>query len=283
MRLLVEELSADQIAEVERRMRPGTLSERGFLTPRERLVTVIASDEKACAERGIRPEQIADRLETLVGRATRRVSLALAMGGDDTESMIEGFLHDDGEGVSLEGFRLTGLQWRGGQDCPFSHECEFSRYSSADYTLIHLGSGRSINFPGLIFHLIRDHHFFEGKVPGRLDPIRAIDALELQPGIDYAPVYATETRWRPSSSTTQTYEEALRDPGRRLFHAEDARDVFDLAPGVRILWNGEMCIAAADCEHVVGSPLVIGGVTWPAQRLYSGTVTYVVEDETYVV
>lgn len=116
-------------------------------------------------------------------------------------------------------------------------------------------------------------------------PSARSSALDLQPGTDYAPVYATETRWRPSSSTTETYDEALRNRsfGGRLFHPEEAREVVDLAPGVRILRNGEMCIAAADREHVIDSPRVIRGVTWPAMRLYRGTCMYVVGDNTYVV
>ena len=281
----LQELSANQIAEIERRMRPGASSQGGFLANREQLAKVIARDEEACAKRGISPEQIADRLETLVGRADRRVSLALAIGDQDARSMIDGFMNDEGEGVSIEGFRITGHHFRGLQECPFSDECERSPYACANYTLIQLQSSRAITFPGLIFHLIRDHHFFEGDVPYRLDPGRAIDALELRPGIDYAPIYATETCWRPSSFTSNTYEKAIQHPVFRsqLFDPEDARNVFDLAPGVRILWNGEMCIASADREHVVDAPLVIAGVTWPAMRLYKGTTIYVVEDDTYVV
>lgn len=35
-------------------------------------------------------------------------------------------------------------------------------------------------FPGLIVHLVRDHHFFEGKgTPYRLEPTTAARVLEL--------------------------------------------------------------------------------------------------------
>lgn len=56
------------------------------------------------------------------------------------------------------------------------------RYSDIDFLLINRGTGDYLAGPGLITHLIRDHHFFEGPgSPYRVDPTTAVRVLRLLP------------------------------------------------------------------------------------------------------
>jgi hypothetical protein len=59
-----EELSGGfSIAKMEKRMRPGALSEQGFLGPTESLEAVMAQDDQTLGELGVAQEEIAGALE----------------------------------------------------------------------------------------------------------------------------------------------------------------------------------------------------------------------------
>ena len=54
------------------------------------------------------------------------------------------------------------------------------RYADRDFLLIHRRTGDWVKGPGLIVHLIRDHHFFEGtRSPYRVDPHQVAQTLGL--------------------------------------------------------------------------------------------------------
>lgn len=54
------------------------------------------------------------------------------------------------------------------------------RYSDLDFLVINRGTGEYMQGPGLVVHLIRDHHFFEGTgSPYRVDPETAARVLGL--------------------------------------------------------------------------------------------------------
>lgn len=54
------------------------------------------------------------------------------------------------------------------------------RWSDMDFLLLNRTTGEFITCPGLIVHLVREHHFFEGsKSPYRVDPIRLAAIISL--------------------------------------------------------------------------------------------------------
>lgn len=283
MPLLIGDLSAERIAHIEHRMLPGQSSGIGFLTQGERLADIIARDETTCAVRGISPRQIADRLETLVGRAKRRVLLALRRGERGDE--VEGFMNGRGGGVLLEGFRITGIQYRGLQACPFEDTtgatCEPFIYSASNYCIEHVDTKRQIRFPGLIIHLAREHHFFEGSVTYRLEPSDAIDVLGLERDVDYAPKYATEAIWHGVMATGDPYEKVKKNSVVDV-SIDDAREVVEVVPGIRIYVKESRCVLIAEREHLMEEPLLIDGTTWPAERFRPGTCVYARGKERYV-
>jgi hypothetical protein len=53
-------------------------------------------------------------------------------------------------------------------------------YSSLDWQLENLGTGQRLEGPGLIVHLMHDHHFCEGpQSPYRVDPVALAGLLGL--------------------------------------------------------------------------------------------------------
>lgn len=283
MPILVGDLSPERIAQIEHRMLPGQSSRIGFLTQGERLADIIARDEKTCADRGITPRQIADRLETLVGRAKRRVGLALRRRERGDE--VDGFMNGRGGGVLLEGFRITGIHYRGLQDCPFEETrgatCEPFIYSAGNYSIEHVDTKREIRFPGLIIHLAREHHFFEGSVTYRLEPSEAIDVLGLERDVDYTPKYATQTIWHGVMATGDPYEKVKK---RSVIDVsiDDARQVVEVVPGIRIYVKESRCVLIAEREYLLEEPLLVDGTAWPAERFRPGTCVYARGEERYV-
>ena len=76
MAILLSDLSLARVEAIEARMRPGVFSQIGFLDAHERLLDVIRHDEIACQKLGISPEQIGDRIESIVGKGYRLADLA---------------------------------------------------------------------------------------------------------------------------------------------------------------------------------------------------------------
>jgi hypothetical protein len=70
----------------------------------------------------------------------------------------------------------------GMQHCPWAviGDCSDSvKHASIDWTITS-SSGAQLSGPGLISHLIRSHHFFEGRsVRYRVEPIELAQLLDL--------------------------------------------------------------------------------------------------------
>jgi len=157
------------IAELEARMRPGAFSRAGFLGPSEKLLEVLAADDLAMKQSGQTFEAVAAALELLISAAAASPSRETDVGG-------------------RHHVRVT--QYLGFQICPWSldphhAQCAMGEargltYSSLDWHLQNLRTGREMDGPGLIVHLMFDHHFCEGQEsPNRVDPIALIQLLEL--------------------------------------------------------------------------------------------------------
>lgn len=153
--------------ELEKRMRPGALSELGFLGEHEQLDQVIAHDARVLHELNTTYEKLAERLEDL---------LYLAFRSDEKVSQFEHFL-------------VTVTQYMGFQLCPWTlnihhGQCRAGkgvRFASLDWQIQNLRTNQVMSGPGLIVHLIREHHFFEGlDSPYRVDPYQLACLLELR-------------------------------------------------------------------------------------------------------
>ena len=174
--------------ELERRMRPSYLSGGGFLGPIESLESVIIEDAKALDSVGISHKLVADALETVLSSMqeqywrhefNRRTDYPMLTTPRRIPDFSLGKLPSIDKGYlvgELQGFIV---QWRGFQECPW--ECDVEpRWWSFDFLLLNRRTGEFITGPGMIVHLIREHHFFEGmESPYRTDPIRAIRVLGL--------------------------------------------------------------------------------------------------------
>ncbi len=76
------------------------------------------------------------------------------------------------------GLQVFFAQYRGLQDCPWN--CDYDRWAYFDFLILNRRSGAYVTGPGLIVHLIREHHFFEGlESPYRVEPAQAIQVLGL--------------------------------------------------------------------------------------------------------
>jgi len=152
-------------AELEGRMRPGAFSRSGFLGPDERLADVTAADARTLDALNLDDARIAAALEGLIDAAERSPQHRASVG--PLQCHIE--VH--------QGFQI----------CPWadlqSGRCSAgggARHASADWSITNTATGDTMRGPGLIVHLIRDHHFFEGaKSPNRVDPARLAALLGL--------------------------------------------------------------------------------------------------------
>ena len=191
--LFIEQLSPKEIARIETRMRPMAFSWEGFLDHTQTLASVITSDSATIQKLGITHKQIGDRLESLMGQATRQVEFIAHFPYDNNSEVEE-------EQETIEEVFLVAVErWMGLQFCPFFYEEVKDEESigtrvyccgstSQDCTIYNKRQKRSVTFSGLMPHLVRDHHFFEGNTSYRLNPEWVIHVLEIKPGVDYTPV-----------------------------------------------------------------------------------------------
>ena len=164
--LFIEDLTSEQIQVIEARMRPRQFSEAGFLGRKQNLRDVVYEDAETIRKLGVNYNQIADKIDYLTDYTA------------------------DGCGRVVDDiFKVSVIFSAGIQECPFFYEEEPTEIGTRVYTcgrasniffVKNIRSGESIGFSELMPHLIRDHHFFEGETPYRLDPERAVRILELR-------------------------------------------------------------------------------------------------------
>jgi len=156
--------------ELEKIMRPGQLSECGFLGHHESLADILEIDNKTVKKLGISHKIIADKLEYLVKAAVK-------IDRSRSPSLRNSMLIEK-HGILVDGKYLVRIIiYFGDQECPW-----YDGHSSfMDVTIINKKTKQKIFFPELIIHLIRKHRFYEGKgTKYRLDPEKAVRVLDLQ-------------------------------------------------------------------------------------------------------
>ena len=131
--------------EKEKGFYPGELSQTGFLAASENINDVVLRDRAICERHGVTPREIGEAVENVL------------------------------EGRQAEKFEVTTKVWRGIQKCPFDKK--YDKYGSMDFTITNKATGNSFNGPGLIVHLLKEHDFFEGNTPYRVEPEAAIQVL----------------------------------------------------------------------------------------------------------
>ncbi|MFB0543825.1 MAG: hypothetical protein ACETVR_03490 [Candidatus Bathyarchaeia archaeon] len=183
-----------EVKKLEFRMRPGRWSEKGFLGSHEKLMDVIRDDTATLKRLGVTHDQIADKIEELLKAGIEWDSagaLKLLKVLEELEKGREGCrvrrlsLHDIP--VIIGHFNVKVKRYRGHQRCPWAkdqdHRCTVGsgpKYGNTDFVITNNRTGEALRGPGLIVHLIRDHHFFEGRQsPYRVDPEKAARVLEL--------------------------------------------------------------------------------------------------------
>lgn len=140
------------IARDQRKWFPCGSSTGGFLGWGESLTAVIADDAATLEQLGHTHREIGGTLRAILGYP----------GG-------------------AENFSVATRRWRGFQDCPFAH-CPAPMWiiphAHEDFTLVNTRTDEGIMGPGLIWHLIAEHAFFEGKFsPYRVDPAQLVKVL----------------------------------------------------------------------------------------------------------
>ncbi len=184
--LFIEDLSPEQIAVIESRMRPDFL---GFY---QSLEGIIRADSRLLERYGITHKQIADKLNYLLVEAFKELKKCETLEGEAYfEASSEAFFNLEFNGVLVGYFRVYAIGYGGTKECQFFNETRRDEngdlylytcgLGSWDFIITNEIQGTTIHFPELMIHLVRDHHFFEGRTSYRLNPENAIKVLELRP------------------------------------------------------------------------------------------------------
>lgn len=138
------------IATVEALMRPGAMSDAGFLGPAERLLDVLAGDNEFVVRAGFTHEQLARPLREII-------FIAQAYGSGRFEYKIGG-----------RAYQISVASDVGSQYSPLDSKEDSTLY----IVLKNVETGDSFGFSGLLPHLI-SHGFYQGfGTPYRLSPER---------------------------------------------------------------------------------------------------------------
>lgn len=191
-------------------LRPGRSSDAGFLDDTESFLEIIEKDSETLLKEGITHEQIADVLETIVGKTRRTLELEYRAGLEEIWNRVD-------RGIQLDsvipGLISTFFSYAGYQDCPLCEE-EDDPFVKSDCDFTVTKGNESNFFSELHIHLIRKHHFFEGHTKYRLEPSKIIKMLNLRSGVSYKPIYNTEKVWQSyggMSSSNFSVDKALKE------------------------------------------------------------------------
>jgi hypothetical protein len=155
------EINGVKIADLEFDMRPGRLSRLGFLGKDEKLLDVLAADNRYIVEdKGLTHREIAKHLHILG-------ALGLKLKAVGRKSMP--FRYHG------KRFQIEMLITRGFQESPFQDDTK----SGSVATLDNLDNDKQVRYALLVPHMIERYGFYEGKgTPYRVEPQKILEVLD---------------------------------------------------------------------------------------------------------
>lgn len=155
-------LAKGMVKTLEERMRPGNSSGGRFLGRNESLLDVLLEDQATLENAGLTYEVIAD---LLAGISTQPDSLR------EYDVTVNGNLYHverrecgDHQGCPYGcGGGNEGNSDQAGFDKKFNWQLDIHDRGSLDFIVTNPRTGEWLHFAGLLIHLVRAHHFFEGK------------------------------------------------------------------------------------------------------------------------
>jgi hypothetical protein len=152
----LKELNGRPIAALEKDMRPGAFSAKGFLGARERLLDVLAEDNK----------YVVDTLGRTHQELAIHLRVAAAIG--EKKNLQEFMYHGSRYRITLE-YTL------GYQDSPFNDGTR----TSGEATLENLSNGKKLHYSLLVPDMIERYGFYEGHgTTYRVEPKKIVDVFD---------------------------------------------------------------------------------------------------------
>jgi hypothetical protein len=142
------------LEKIKKNMQPGSIIREGFLGNEDRtLEEIITSDENNMLKLGLSPDRISERLLTMIQAGEKGLGEPVTV--DDKWTVV---INDT----------------RGFVPCPF----EDGVFRKRSMVITNLTNGRKIRISELSLHLLKSHHFLQGKgSPYRLTPEDIKDVL----------------------------------------------------------------------------------------------------------
>jgi hypothetical protein len=153
------EIAGQPVAELEQSMRPGRLSSAGFLGKKERLLDVLAADNRAVVEEmGLTHQQLARPLRVLGAVAARDAVK------EPKEVVYQG-----------RRFRVRAVVFKTTVGSPFDDGTE----TNCEATVENLDSGKKLTYSLLVPQMIERYGFYEGQgTRFRVDPRTVIEVFD---------------------------------------------------------------------------------------------------------
>jgi hypothetical protein len=157
--LKLTEINGLSIDRLEKIMRPGASSKAGFLGAKEKLLDVLAEDNRYVVEElGLTHRELGLHLHILGAIGDRR--------GKDAEA---GFIYHGRR------FKVKIIRTRGSQPSPFDDGTE----SGTNAVVHNLDTDKKLSFALLVPHMIERYGFYEGKgTPYRVEPRKVLEVLD---------------------------------------------------------------------------------------------------------
>ena len=155
----LKEVAGLPIGKLEKAMRPGALSQKGFLGKDERLLDILAEDNRYVVEKcGLTHQELARHLHLVGAIAVKHA----------TTKPVEIAYHG-------KKFRVGAACYRGFQRSPF----EDGTKAHCDVTVTNLASGKELVYSLLVPHMVERYGFYEGKgTPYRVDPGKVLEVFD---------------------------------------------------------------------------------------------------------
>jgi hypothetical protein len=153
------EIAGRSIADLEEDMRPGALSTAGFLGEKERLLDVLAMDNRHVVARlGLTHQDLARHLQILGAIAGKEAA------AQPREIVYHG-----------RRYRLRAVLFRGTVRSPFKDGTR----TNTEATVENLGNGKKLTYSLLVPQMIERYGFYEGKgTRFRVEPQAIVEVLD---------------------------------------------------------------------------------------------------------